>query len=459
MTFHTFSNLTGAYDDRSVSKRFWLLVVLLATISALVHFYAASWFDISRQHDPSKHFSVLIGVVNFEAFPSYNGPYYYILVAFVSAPFAALYRMHLISELTFVTLSVAWSGFVFQVVYIIGNFMFARVLRFSVSEQFFFVAFCILLPPVQRSFSMLRPENFILTLTPFACVLLITWWRAIQNGVPTLRYPAQYLTLGILSLIAVQKVSGLLLAGALWFFLFLCSRGSLYFRVQQLLHPTLILVAMILSLLTIDKLASGVSIFEHPANEQEDYLHTPSLSVFTSVSIVNAWEEPLRNNQAGSMVNILLIDMFADYWQYGILQSHGQSAEWDMFRARTGITVSIVFFGIYFLSLAVLFTSIVRTPQGSNILREKALLSTLFFLGIAVLIIAGRTYYMPTKFDTIKWEYIIMFVPFMMIPPVHMLSKCNNTLKRLIVIPALCAVLSFAILQSVWISPDFAFTR
>ena len=434
-------------------RRFLFQLGIVAIVAALVHFYAAWWFDVTRQHDPSKHYAVLDGLANLEAFRSYNAPYYYLLVAFVSAPMIALYRMHLIGDAAFMSLSVAWSGFVLLTAYILGSFALARVLRFRSTEQFFFVALCVFLPPVQRSFSMLRPENLILTLTPFACALLISWWRAMRNGVPAMRFPALYPVLGIMGLIASQKITGTLLVGALWFFLFLFTPGSLAARVRQLRHPALILIAIILALVFIDRSTTGVSIFEHPASSRADYQRKPKLSVFTTFDPVKAWETPLRNSQAGSMANILLVDLFGDYRGYGILQDKGQTAKWNVFRSRVGIVGAAIFAVVYLLSLGVMFLPLVRSTRGNPILRERAVLAALFFLGFVILIAASTTQYNPNKFDIIKWEYIIMFVPFMMIPPIHLLSKCNMVLKRALLFPALSILLCFAVLQSTWIDP------
>lgn len=426
----------------------------MLTIAALIHFYAAWWFDVGRQHDMAKHYAVLKGVVNFEAFASYNAPYYYVFTAFISAPFAALYRMHFINDATFMWLSVVWSGFILLLAYAFGCFVLARTFRFTLTEQFFFVSLCIFLPPIQRSFAMLRPENLILALIPFVCIFLIAWWRAIRDGVPVMCFRNRYPALCMMGLIAAQKATGMALVGALWSFLFLFTPGTMLFRCQLLIRPTLILIAIVLSLVAVDKTVSGISLFEHPANNRADYQARPDLSVFTSFDPAAAWATPLRDNQARSMANILFTDLFGDYWRYGILQNNGQSPEWNVFRSRVGIIASAIFAALFTVSLAFIVLSFFGTTARRQVLNERMVFSMLFFLGITILIAAGAAYYKPSKFDTIKWEYIIMFVPFMMIPPIHLLSKCRGALRRLVVIPVLSVIVFFAILQSIWISPN-----
>ena len=114
---------------------------LLFSVLALTHFYTAYWFDGGMQHDPAIHFSVLRGVVSFDLFPYYNSIYYYTFVGILTAPFAALYRMHLINDVAYLSMAASWSGFVISLIFVWGCVKFARVLRFQPSEQFLFAAF------------------------------------------------------------------------------------------------------------------------------------------------------------------------------------------------------------------------------------------------------------------------------------------------------------------------------
>ena len=387
-------------------QRFWRTLAIFIVLIAILHLYTVSWFDITRQHDPMKHLLVLLGIVNFEPYPSYNSPYYYIFVGLLSSPFAVLYKMHLIDSTTFFWLAVIWSSFIFKIFYFVSSLMLAQTLRFRFNEQFLFATFCFLIPPVQRSLSMLRPENLILILTPLVCALLIKWWRAYRNGVPIMNFPNAYLILVILGLISAQKISGMILVGLLSICAFMFMGGPWLSRVLAVARPCLILAGILVALLSVDKFSDGVSIFEHHAYERVQYSNTPEMSVFTKINLKKAWDTPLRNHHADSMINILLIDLFGDYWQYGILQDHGQSEKWNILRARIGIVISIIFISLYAISF-ILMTVLFLTRRKKSLLDyEKMTLSSIYFFGIITLIITALEIYNPSKFDTIKWEYI-----------------------------------------------------
>jgi hypothetical protein len=95
-----------------------------------------------------------------------------------------------VSDKTFVTLAVAWSSIVFQSLYMYGCLLLARRLRFRLDAQLLFVSLCTFFPPIQRSLAMLRPENLILTLTPYVCVYSLAVWHGLRGQVPPMQIPA-----------------------------------------------------------------------------------------------------------------------------------------------------------------------------------------------------------------------------------------------------------------------------
>jgi len=434
-------------------KRFWRALAICIVLITILHLYTVSWFDITRQHDPMKHLLVLLGIVNFEPYSSYNSPYYYMFVGLLSSPFAALYKMHLIDSITFFWLAVIWSSFIFKIFYFVSSLILAQTLRFRFNEQFLFATFCFLIPPIQRSLSMLRPENLILVLTPLVCALLIKWWRGYRNGVPIMNFPNAYLILVILALISAQKISGMILVGLLIICAFIFMGGSWLSRVQTVVRPSLIFVGILVALLSIDKFSDGLSIFEHHAYERSQYSSIPEISAFTKINLKKAWDNPLRDHHADSMINILLIDLFGDYWQYGILQDHGQPEKWNIFRARVGIGISIVFVSLYAISFILMMALFLTRKKKSLLDYEKLALSSIYFFGIITLIITALEIYNPSKFDTIKWEYIVMYIPFMMIPIIHLLSEIREekVYKGLIILFSI--ILVCTLLQGVWLPP------
>ncbi len=81
--------------------------------------------------------------------------------------------------------------------------------------------------------------------------------------------------------------------------------------------------------------------------------------------------------------------------------------------------------------------------------RERLSFSLIFFLGFAVLILASLTAYKPSKFDTIKWEYIVFFMPFAMIPLSHLANKPGNRYWNVAVKTVLMFLVLAGIVQSI----------
>jgi len=152
----------------------------------------------------------------------------------------------------------------------------------------------------------------------------------------------------------------------------------------------------------------------------------------------------------------LFIDMFGDYWRYGIdhyahADATNNNLEWRRFRARFGILAATLFLACYVAGIAALAAAMIRPTAAEDRVpaAERTALSVLFFVGILMLIIATLPGYAGEKLDIMKWEYIAPFVPFLMIPPSHLLDQTPIGLARRLVRLVLACVVILGMVQSI----------
>jgi hypothetical protein len=273
---------------------------------------------------------------------------------------------------------------------------------------------------------------------------------------PAMQIPAVRPAMGIAVLMAAQKVSGLFLVAALGAATFAFVPGPLRVRLQEIWRPVLLMCAALAVLFTLQHLATGYWFFENRQFANPNYQARPRVELFINFDPIRAWQEPFRNNHRDSMLNILFIDMFGDYWRYGIdhyrlTDAPNNTVAWRLFRARFGILTSALFLTFYATGAFVLIASLSggRTVEDRTTFRERSVLSVLFFSGILMLVIATLPGYAEGKFDIIKWEYIQPFVPLLMIPPASLLDQASIGWPRWIAALGLVSIVVLSMIQSI----------
>jgi len=151
------------------------------------------------------------------------------------------------------------------------------------------------------------------------------------------------------------------------------------------------------------------------------------------------------------MHNILYVDLFGDYWRYGIdariypVSEHDNS--FRLFRVRTGILFSSVFM------IALLFSLFwcVRRYSGflNNSLNRVPFLFLLPLGGHFFLIAASYVSdYGLHKFDIMKWEYVLWGMPFLCVPMIGIIEIEKSGKTRTFVAAAMIIVIVGGFLQS-----------
>ncbi len=432
-------------------SRVIVFTVFLLLVAVAIRVHWATWLDPFTQQDAGAHLPALDSASKLHFKTDYNAPYYYLVVSLLSAPLSVLYHLQFISNRTFFTLATLWSGLILQASYMYGCFMLARHLRYSLSAQFLFVALCTFFPPIQRSLAMLRPENLILALTPYVCIYFLLTWRVLNDDIDFFKLPFVPPALCLSILIAAQKISGLFLLVGLALITLLKYPGSLFNRVLGLWRAAALICIALAVLIVLQRALTGHWYLDNIQYYKPDFQTPPHLSLFTTFDPVLAWYVPFRNTHKHSMLNILLIDMFGDYWRYGI-DHHAapdQDLSWRLFRARTGMIAASLFIACYLMG-ALALMRVVAGKQLDHLASERAPLSLLFLLGPCLLVLASFAGIHAGKFDIIKWEYITPFIPFMMLPLVGLYELSSLRLAASVPVTiVLWLLVSAGIAQSV----------
>ena len=177
---------------------------------------------------------------------------------------------------------------------------------------------------------------------------------------------------------------------------------------------------------------------------------SPPASFFWHLDPVSAWQHPFRDWHRGSMPEILLIDLYGDYWRAGLDEpSLHRSERARVARARFGIVAAGWFLLLWTGSLAVLLgRRVVRPGQGSLSLALTAASTLPLLTSAAYLGAAALRFYDPVDGDIAKWEYVVWVFVFLPIPIVQALSSLDGQPARL-ARAALLACAAAGCLQSV----------
>jgi hypothetical protein len=364
---------------------------------------------------------------------TYNAPWYYLLTCVLASPFIAACRLLGTSERTLLHAAVGVSGTALFLAFMAGCLALGREFGFGASGARWYALLVCAFPVVARTFNMARPENLLLTLTPWTLLLLLrsapasvarTGW-----AIPGWRFWTVSAALGLM---VAQKMGGLTLAATAPAFLAVGAPGApphRYFR--RALQIWIAAAAVAGMLIAAQWLVAGTVPFHHDRGADPMFRPTPA-SFFWHLDPVSAWQHPFRDWHRGSLPEILLIDLYGDYWragfdQPGLVQSEGAR----MARARFGIVASAWFLLLWIGSLAVLQARrVVRPGQASLSLALTAAATLPLLASAAYLGAAALRFYAPVDGDIAKWEYIVWVFVFLPIPIVQALSSLDGQPAR-----------------------------
>ena len=279
-------------------------------------------------------------------------------------------------------------NFLFFSLGLFGIYFLLRKLKFS----FYFSLLCIniisVFPPVVGTRLILKPEIVAVGFLPWLIFFIISFKENYEKKYLLLSFP-------IIALLVSLKASITLMILIVIVIFF----GKDLFRQDVLFCGSLALIFAILVILE-SQAYSGLYIWEHQT--PESYMYKAPLSF---IYLINSdlFANPFRNAHANSMLGILLLDTFGDYWQRYWFHKDGwfnNQFPGNLNSIRVGLVSSSIFYA------SVLY----------QLIKEKSLimkkLGILAFVGISVMIVNVLNLiplltmnFHPGKGDPIKTHY------------------------------------------------------
>ncbi len=410
------SDSTGntARDARRDRVMLWITIVAVVA-GILIRCVNPFLYDIRFGHDPGWHVGYLIQLLNLHPCPYYVAPYYYLICLLHGVAALPLYLASAIERATCLSIGVGLANLDLYVWYLLGLWYLALAIEMSQRQRLAWLAICAVLPVVHRSLNMVRPENLMLPLAMWIIIIGLSWARELGEQGLSFRSYRLWLLSFACALFLTQKVTGASLLLGLWLMLLFSHRADLRTRFRHLFVLSVLVIAFTALLGGAHRVTSGKWFFKHHAEKEVEYAHKAPLSFVTEIDPVRMWKEPLRNAQRYSMPGILTVDLFGDYWRYGI--SHYKRAiprEQEVLRARVGLVATWMFVGLGLLGLVRTLFWVVKGRGG---IRNAAAyqLTLLIPVILAYAIIAYTAMFLqfdPHKGNLAKWEYLIWCLPF-----------------------------------------------
>lgn len=375
-------------------------------------------YDISKQHDTWLHHQYIFKILNFD-FKNINSEYglfYYIYVSSFAILTSPLYFFDFLDPRTvfYLTIKLANYTLLLLTIYFLWNFL-NQVL--TKKKIFLLISILFSFAFFNRTFFMARPENLMI---PISIVILQETYTIIKSKKINF-----YKFVFFLAIIAAQKVSGFIFASFILFFIVFFS--SIKNKSRIIVYFIFLLLILYLN----HYLITGVKFYQN-SDQLFGNAHTlgiinniTNFDIFYNFSFFDAWNNPIRNSQKYSMINILSLDLIGDYWRYGIINiSIYKNTNLCLILSNRN---SIVFF-IFFLILVLFSINHYFFDKKKMIF---LLFSILPLVGIGVLIIAAFFRINLADSDIFKFEYISFFlIPFSLV--MYDLYKKKLALKLII---------------------------
>ena len=363
----------------------WVLVLLgCCTVISV--------FDITSSYDFNYHRRIIVALAAGGYYPNHPGPLYYFPIALVSRILEGA-RVH---EHVQVAIKLTQSLYLLVSLVLVDRIL--ALLKIRNGFSILVIGCFFMVPGFLRLFFMVRPEAFLLVI-----FLLVLWCELKRERT---RDPHYELLIGlVLAAGMVQKVNFAVVVS--WYYSYRAlSAGRSVESWRELMKLNVVPFVLLFALLeALHVQAGGLYFFQHQADELSMYgrLSAPPSFLYTW-SPAAMWEAPFRNAQRGSMLNILNLHLFGDYWSYDLAPKELDRPT-KIIVNRLGLMISLLFGSLIVGTVAAGHKTVLRWTTLEHRLLTVLPWSLLFLYAVALRQFDARSA------NLTKWTYLPAVFP------------------------------------------------
>ena len=386
--------------------------LLLYFILITIYIANLSIYNLKFQHDAQLYHYPIFDIINFnfDKLSTSSGLFYYFYVSIFSVASYPFYKLQILDPRSSFYLMIKISNFM---IYSFSFFYSLKVSKqiFQKNKLDYFLPILIIFTfsSFHRSFMMVKPENLIIL-----CVLISFYFLnklLKKNNFSKKNFITLFF---VLFIIGTAKLNGFYYV--LCFFIFLLIVYKKNFEIFKL---SIYVFSLIFFYYFLHDKISNMSVYDRPYGIDEArelgkiglFNLNKNLNIFLNFSIIDSWNQPFKYSHSDSMLNTLTLDLYGDYYGYGItnhlITSEGVWTK-DFINSLIDLNrMSLILSYIFLIFL--LISSFYIVLNFRSIIKENPLIFYfvgLFFSGILFLILFTIFEYYGEKSTTYKWEYI-----------------------------------------------------
>ena len=396
-------------------------------------------YELITQHDAALHHYPIFNLLtfNFSEISTPYGIFYYLYISFFAPIAFPFYKLEILNDRESFYLMIKISNFVLYFLSIIYSIKVSKLIFGKINYDYLLpVVFIFSISSLHRTFLMVRPENLIILLVLVSFIYLFRIMKQTEFKKKDI-----FIFSICLFLIGTTKINGFCYLLCLFFFLLIFNKKNfLIFKISIFVFTSIFFYYYLhnyISLMGVYDRPYGVE-FESP--EHGLFKLGKDLSLFINYSFIDSWNFPIKYSQSDTMLNILALDLFGDYYIYGIEKFRDNLVSLN----RKSLILSHIFFMLFSLSL------IINSLNFTDIAKNNSLLmffNLLVLAGIFLLITFTIVEYYGEKNTTVKLEYINFFIIGSSYSITYFLTRYKFQTFRKATIPFLIIYLIFCNLQ------------
>jgi hypothetical protein len=370
-----------------------------------------SVFQVTSSYDFGYHRRIIVALAGGGYYHHHPGPLYYLSVALVNSILEGV-GVHAHVQ---VAIKITQSLYLLVSLVLVDRIL--ALLNIRNGFSVLVIGCFFMVPGFLRLFFMVRPETFMLVI-----FLLVLWCELKRESS---RDPHYELLIGLaLAAGMIQKANFAVVV--CWYYSYRAlSAGRSMERWRELIKLNIIPFVLLFALLeTLHVRAGGMYFFQHQADGMPGYGRSAApLSFLYAWSPTAMWEAPFYNAQRGSMLNILNVHLFGDYWRYD-LASRNLDRPTMMVVNRFGLMISVLFGSLIVGALAMGRKSVLRWTTFEHRLLMILPLSLLFLYAVTF------RQFEPGSANLTKWTYLPAVFPALAIVVCRLAPRWSRALRR-----------------------------